>query len=127
MERLRKSKVANTIAGILLLVLVVIGIMLFVEMKQFLAAVPEISPKEAVMAPIGQTLSVDDLVEVEKSVETKIVDIIEGEKSTDAAIVEGGSRLRVGTAPVSYQVVVEAVGTNSERRQAQVTVNVYVE
>lgn len=127
MYRFRKSKVANTIAGIILIVLLLVGIKLVVDMKQFLDAVPKIHPKESVMVPIGQIIPVDALVEVEKSVETKIVDIIEGEKSTDAAIVEGGSKLHVGTAPVSYQVVVEAVGSNHERKLAEVTVNVYVE
>lgn len=127
MEKIRKSKPANVIAGVLLLAMVALVIKLVIDINQFLEACPEIYPKESVMAPIGQTISIDSLAEFDKAVETRIVSIVEGDKTTDAYISEDGSKLHVGSAPVSFDVVVEAVGSNHEREQAQVTVSVYVE
>ncbi len=127
MDRLRKSKVTNLLAGIILLILVAYVIKLVIDLNKFKEACPAIYPKESVMAPIGQTISIDALADFEKAVETRIVEIVEGEKTTDASISEDGSRLHVGTAPVRYDVVVEAVGANHERVQERVTVNVYIE
>lgn len=86
----------------------------------YLEQVPVVTAKEGVCAMAGGKLSINDLAEVEKAVDV----FIYSGSDTPMMVCDDGQSLFVGDKPGSYEVSVEAVGTNSERRSACVTVTV---
>lgn len=93
---------------------------LCIGVHAYVEKVPVVTAKEGVCAEAGAKLSVSDLAEVEKAVD---VFIYTG-SNTPMMVCDDGQSLFVGDKPGSYEVSVEAVGTNSERRSACVTVTV---
>lgn len=93
---------------------------LCIGVHAYLEKVPVVTAKQGVSAAAGGKLSITDLADVEKAVDAYIY----AGSSTPMMVSDDGHILFVGDKPGAYEVFVEAVGANSERRSASVMVKV---
>lgn len=126
MEENRKKKNAGRNIAIAFLVIIALtGIYLVVGLKQYMDQNPQITPYENVVCQAGETLSVEQLVEIEVAKDVKILGISEDTREdTDAKVTEDRQAVYVGSQPGSFQVSVLATGSNHESSEVQVQVTV---
>lgn len=91
---------------------------------------PVIVSKGPISAEIGDTITIDELADIDKSVESKIMPTLEGydygeKNESGAKVSDDGQSVFVGNEECEFDVTVYVVGTNSERREKRITVKVY--
>lgn len=126
-ENVRENKMGRNIAIIMIIVVIALltVVYLLFGLKRFMDANPQITPYENVSCRVGETLSIEELVKIEKAKEVKILGISEDTREqTDAKITEDKQAVYVGSQPGTFQVSVMATGSNHESCEAQIYVTV---
>lgn len=124
-ENRKKKNTGRNIAIAILVVIALTGIYLVVGLKQYMNQNPRITPYENVVCQAGETLSVEQLAEIEVAKDVKILGISEDTREdTDAKVTEDRQAVYVGSQPGSFQVSVLATGSNHESSEVQVQVTV---
>lgn len=126
-ENVRENKMGRNIAIIMIIVVIALltVVYLLFGLKRYMDANPQITPYENVTCRVGETLSIEKLVKIEKVKEAKILGISEDTREqTDAKITEDKQAVYAGSQPGTFQVSVMATGSNHESREAQIYVTV---
>ena len=111
-------------AVIVLLVLAGIGVYLLWGLYDYMAKVPDITPKESVEVKVGQTLSTEDVFDITcKGSYTEKLSIKETD-IPDAAVSPDGKELYVGSKPGSICVYISATGEVAEHADEETVIKV---
>lgn len=107
--------------------LFLIAIAVFIPIKNYLDECPVIISDGIADVEIGTTVSIDEIAEFENAVKVIILpDIIETNGETNAKVSTDGQSLFVGNYMTNFDVVVQATGENSEVREKQITIRVFI-
>lgn len=121
------KKTVKIIISVIALAVLGVAAFLLIEMKKYSDECPVITVKNNFMAEVGETVSINDLVEVTNAVEYRMLPHIIAESETDAKVLNGGQELFVGYYNTTFSVVVLAKGKNAETRSETVQIGVFVE
>ena len=124
-----KMKKIKVVIGIIFLTVVCIGFYFIIGIKNYIYKSPVITSKEPILVQVGDTITINELVDIEKSVESKILPILEGYTNggnygSRVQVSEDGQSVFVGNEKCEFVVTIYAVGENSERREKKITVKV---
>lgn len=117
MEENKNKKTCNkwvVVIGAVLLFFACIGLYLVWELKDYIDKVPKITPKESVTVQTGQTLTVDDIFDVECKGEYRMRLTISETEIPDAEISDDKQSVYVGSTPGTIRITAGGSGEVAE-------------
>ena len=125
MENKKKGlKRIGIAVGVVLFVIICIGAYLLWALNDYLAKVPDITPKESVEVAVGQTLTVEDVFDITcKGSYTAKLSIKETD-ITDASVSGDGKELYVGSRPGTICIYISATGEVAEHADGETVIKV---